>query len=157
MKFAFLAGRVLFGGFFLYNGINHFRNRHSLAQYAGSKNVPIPDAAVAASGALLIGGGASLILGLKPKAGAAAIISFLSGVSPVMHDFWNMDDPDQRMNDTINFTKNMALLGSALALMAVEEPWPASLPMRESGFANQARIAEYEFDYDAERVPVPTF
>ena len=24
MKFAFLLGRLMFGGFFLYNGINHF-------------------------------------------------------------------------------------------------------------------------------------
>jgi hypothetical protein len=27
----------------------------------------------------------------------------------------------------IHFSKNMALLGAALALMSVEEPWPASL------------------------------
>jgi hypothetical protein len=45
-----------------------------------------------------------------------------------MHDFWRIEDPNQRMNDMVNFAKNMALLGAALALMGVEEPWPASLP-----------------------------
>ena len=27
----------------------------------------------------------------------------------------------------INFTKNMALVGAALAMMQIEEPWPASV------------------------------
>jgi hypothetical protein len=31
------------------------------------------------------------------------------------------------MNDMINFTKNLALAGGAVALMGVEEPWPASV------------------------------
>ena len=29
----------------------------------------------------------------------------------------------------INFSKNMALLGAAIALMGMEEPWPASVPL----------------------------
>jgi hypothetical protein len=29
----------------------------------------------------------------------------------------------------VNFTKNLALLGGALALMGMEEPWPASVPI----------------------------
>lgn len=127
MKIPFVLGRMAFGGFFLYNGINHFRNREALAQYAAYKKIPVPDAAVTASGALLVAGGTSMILGLKPKYGALAIIGFLAGVSPLIHDFWRAPDENQRMNDMANFTKNMALLASALALMGVEEPWPVSL------------------------------
>ena len=128
MKVPFLLGRLIFGGFFLYNGINHIKERKSLGQYAQSKNVPQAEAMVVASGAVLIAGGASILLGVKPKFGAAAIAGFLLGVSPVMHDFWKQEDPAQRMNDMINFSKNLALLGGALALMGVEEPWPASVP-----------------------------
>jgi hypothetical protein len=72
---AFFAGRLMFGGFFFYNGINHFRNRKSMAQYAGAKNIPMPEAAVVASGAVLLFGSASVALGWKPKLGAAAIIA----------------------------------------------------------------------------------
>jgi hypothetical protein len=72
---AFFAGRLMFGGFFFYNGINHFRNRKSMAQYAGAKNIPMPEAAVVASGAVLLFGGASVTLRWKPKLGAAAIIA----------------------------------------------------------------------------------
>lgn len=129
MKLPFLLGRLAFGGYFLYNGINHFKNRKMLAQYAGSKHVPQPDVAVIAGGAMLILGGTSILLGVKPKLGAAAVIGFLAGVSPVMHDFWRQEDANQRANDMINFTKNLALVGGALALMGVEEPWPARVPI----------------------------
>jgi len=129
MKALFLLGRVVFGGFFLYNGINHFMQLKGLAQYAGAKKVPAPEVAVGASGALLLIGGASIVLGLKPKIGALAIVAFLMSVSPMMHDFWTSEDPQDRMNNMIHFMKNMALLGAALALMGVEEPWPASVPV----------------------------
>jgi putative oxidoreductase len=127
MKPLFLIGRVVLGGFFVYNGINHLRNRRGLAQYAGSKQVPMPDTAVTVSGLMLLAGGSSILLGLQPKYGAALIIAFLAGVSPTMHDFWRAEDPNQKMNDMVHLMKNVALAGSALALMGVEEPWPLSL------------------------------
>jgi putative oxidoreductase len=131
MKAPFMIGRLLFGGFFLYNGINHFKQRQGMAEYAKGKKVPLPNVAVIASGAALIVGGASLLLGIKPKIGATAVAGFLAGVSPVMHDFWKQEDPQQRQMEMIQFSKNMALLGGALALMAVEEPWPASVPVAQ--------------------------
>ena len=131
MKAPFLLGRLIFGGFFLYNGINHLKEREQLTQYANAKHVPMADAAVVGSGIALIAGGSSILLGLKPKLGTLAIIGFLAGVSPMIHDFWRNEDPNQRMNDMINFSKNMALLGAALALMGVEEPWPASVPVAQ--------------------------
>lgn len=131
MKAAFLIGRLVFGGFFLYNGINHLKQRKQLAQYAESKNVPMAEAVVASTGVVLIAGGTSILLGVKPKLGTAAIAGFLAGVSPVMHNFWSVQEPGERLNEMINFSKNMALLGSALALMGIDEPWPASLPISQ--------------------------
>jgi uncharacterized membrane protein YphA (DoxX/SURF4 family) len=131
MKVPFLIGRIVFGGFFLYNGIHHFLERKSLAQYAEAKKVPLPDLAVTATGVMQAIGGASILLGVKPKLGGLAIAGFLAGVSPMMHNFWSVQDEGQRMNEMINFTKNVALLGAALALMSVEEPWPASVPIAQ--------------------------
>ena len=139
MKVAFLFGRLLFGGFFLYNGINHFLQHKTLSQYAGAKELPQPKVAVALSGIALLAGGASILLGIKPKLGALAIIAFLASVSPTMHDFWHAQDPNQRMNDMINFSKNLALLGGALALMAMREPWPASVPVAQPGVSARVR------------------
>jgi uncharacterized membrane protein YphA (DoxX/SURF4 family) len=139
MKTPLLLGRLIFGGFFLYNGIHHFTERRSLANYSGQKKVPAPELAVTLSGAALIVGGASILTGVKPKVGTALIAGFLAGVSPVMHDFWKMEDPQRRMNEMVNFSKNMALLGSALALMAIDEPWPVSVPVGQPGKLEQMR------------------
>ena len=131
MKAHFLIGRLIFGGFFLYSGINHLRNRKMLAQYSASKNIPKPEVAVIATGLMMLTGGASIVLGIKPKIGALAILGFLGGVSPMMHDFWKHEDPNQRQAEMVNFTKNLALMGGALALMGVEEPWPVSVPVAQ--------------------------
>lgn len=141
MKAPFLIGRMLFGGFFLYNGIHHLKNRHEMAPYAEAKGVPAPKTSVVASGIPLIIGGASILLGVKPKLGAAAIIGFLAGISPVMHDFWRNEDPSERQANMINFMKNAALAGGALALMGVEEPWEASVPLGHRSFSKKLRKA----------------
>jgi putative oxidoreductase len=127
MRPFFLLGRAIFGGYFLCNGINHFLNEETMRQYAAAKGVAAPDAAVTGSGAMLIAGGLSVLTGLKPRQGLAAIIGFLVPVSLQMHRFWDEHDPPQRMAEMVNFTKNMALVGAALTMMQIEEPWPISI------------------------------
>ena len=127
MKGVFLLGRIIYGGFFFYNGINHMKEREKLQQYAGSKGLPSPELAVPASAALLTFGGASIMLGVRPKLGALAIAAFLATASTTMHDFWSDEDPAHKQNNLIHFSKNMALLGAAVAFAGIEEPWPASL------------------------------
>ncbi len=131
MKAPFLIGRLILGGFFLQNGINHLRNRDTMAGYVDSKGVPAPKLAVTVSAIPLIVGGASLLLGVKPKIGTLAILGFLASVSPVMHDFWKNEDPGERENNKQSFMKNVALAGAALALMGVDEPWEASVPVAQ--------------------------
>jgi putative oxidoreductase len=139
MKAPFVLGRILFGGFFLYNGIEHLIKSKDMAPYAESKGVPLPELAVQLAGVPLMIGGASLLLGVKPKLGAMAILGFLAGVSPIMHDFWSHEDPEKRMGEMINFMKNMALAGGALALMGVDEPWEASVPVPRPTLSDKAR------------------
>jgi putative oxidoreductase len=93
--------------------------------------VPAPEAAVAGSGLLLLGGGLSILTGAVPKVGAGLIATFLLGVSPRMHAFWREQDPQQRMNEMVNFTKNMALVGASLLAAAHPEPWPVSVPFNK--------------------------
>jgi uncharacterized membrane protein YphA (DoxX/SURF4 family) len=57
MKLPFTLGRLLFGGFFLYNGINHFLQYKTLSQYAQAKGVPFAPVTVLSTGALLTAGG----------------------------------------------------------------------------------------------------
>jgi putative oxidoreductase len=121
-----LLGRAIFGGYFLYNGINHFLHKDMMAGYAKSKGVPSAELAVPGTGLLLIAGGLSLITGYKPKLGVALIATFLAGVSPSIHKFWSESDPQQRQTEMIQFMKNMGLLGGALIAASKQEPWPYS-------------------------------
>jgi putative oxidoreductase len=98
-----------------------------LSQYAASKHVPAPKLAVTGSGLLVFLGGLSILLGTWPHIGALLIAVFLVGVSPAMHNFWTITEPNQRMAETINFSKNMALLGAALMLMMISQPWVLGL------------------------------
>ncbi len=127
LSIAFVIGRLLFGGFFLYNGLHHFTAREMMAGYAASKGVPSPNLAVTGSGLLILVGGLSILLGIRPHVGAALIVVFLVGVTPMIHNFWAVTDPAQKLMETINFAKNTALLGAALMSVAVPWPWPYAL------------------------------
>jgi uncharacterized membrane protein YphA (DoxX/SURF4 family) len=139
MKAPFLIGRMLYGGFFLFSGIHHLRDRKKLAPYPAAKGVPAPELAMALTALPLLAGGASLLLGVKPKIGALAILGFLAGVTPVMHDFWRNEDPNERNNNTVAFLKNVALAGGAIALMGVDEPWEASVPVGQPSLGRKVR------------------
>ena len=128
MRALFVLGRVIFGGYFAYNGINHFLNQKTMSQYAGAKGVPAAEAAIPATGAMLVVGGASIMAGVKPRQGLAALIGFLIPVTLQIHRFWDEQDPNQRLNELTHFSKNLALVGAALMLMQIDEPWPASVP-----------------------------
>jgi uncharacterized membrane protein YphA (DoxX/SURF4 family) len=125
-----VLGRIVYGGYFVYSGLHHFQQQEAMTQYAGSKQIPSPDKAVVGSGALMLVGGASVLSGIKPRAGLGMIALFLIGVTPTMHAFWNEADPQQKMAQQINFTKNLGLLGSTLMLLGSEscDEWDAIDP-----------------------------
>lgn len=113
-----LAGRILFGGYFAFNGLNHFLKSENMAGYAESKGVPYPKAAVYLTGLMLLGGGLGVITGAYPVASIALIGVFLAVTTIKMHDFWNMEG-EQRQQQMIHFLKNMAMLGAALTMTGI--------------------------------------
>jgi putative oxidoreductase len=127
MEYLFLLGRVLYGGFFLMSGLNHFTQSAAMTGYAQSKGVPAPKLAVLGTGLLLLLGGASVLLGVAPRVGVLLLVVFLVPTTFVMHAYWKVQDAQWRQVDQINFMKNLALLGAALSLLFVPEPWPLSL------------------------------
>ena len=127
MRALFVLGRAIFGGFFVFNGLNHVKHSHEMAQYADAKGVPAAQQAVQATGLMLIAGGLSVVAGCKPRQGLATLIGFLVPVTLQMHRFWDEKDPEARQRELTNFSKNMALVGAALALMEIREPWPVSV------------------------------
>ncbi|MFB6280565.1 MAG: DoxX family protein [Haloferacaceae archaeon] len=118
-----LAGRLLFGGVLAFLGANHFADLEATTGYAEAKGLPAPRLAVLGSGALLVLGGAGIVLGAYPALAAGAVAAFLAVVTPTMHDFWNAP-ADRREAEMTDFMKNAALFGGALAFLALGgEAW----------------------------------
>ena len=119
MDYLFYLGRILYGGFFIVQSMNHFMNTQGLADYASSKKVPMPKLAVIFSGILIFLGGLWVLTGAYAKVGLYEIMIFLLPVTFVMHNFWSDTDPGQKMVNKIQFMKNMALLGATLMMLQI--------------------------------------
>ena len=127
MDTLFLVGRIIFGGYFINSGINHFMRLKMMSDYAKMKGVPMPSVSVAFTGLILILGGLSMVLGVYPNVGLVLLVVFLIPVSFMMHSFWKIQDPQMKMGEMVNFMKNMALIGAVLMLSAIPTPWPFSI------------------------------
>lgn len=130
MDIVVFIGRILVGGYYLYRAADHlYFSNSGLTAYAASKNVPAPRLAVYGTGLLLLVGSLSILLGYQVPIGVAALVVFLVPTTVMMHNFWAVQDPMAKMGDTVNFTKNIGLLGSTLMFLAIPQPWPFSLGM----------------------------
>jgi putative oxidoreductase len=68
-----LIFRIVFGGFFFYNGVNHFLRFGMMSQYARTKGVPFPAVAQDITGLVLTCGGLSIASGVYPWIGMALL------------------------------------------------------------------------------------
>jgi putative oxidoreductase len=124
---AFLIGRLIVGVFYLYNAGNHFFRLQAMTEYAESKRVPYARALVLVAGVLLLVGGLCILSGFRPTVGVISLVIFFLPVMYQMHAFWKVDDPRAQMAEIVNFTKDAALMGSALMFLAIPQPWPYAL------------------------------
>ena len=118
MEILFVIGHLIVGLYFLHAGISHFFKTNYMANFAGSKGVPWPKAAVIASGITFMLGGISLIGWIAPVIGLGLIILTLIPVTTMMHNYWTITDPMQRATDQISFNKNIALIGTLILILA---------------------------------------
>lgn len=116
MGFLVLLGRILFSAIFLMSGMGHLTQSESMGQYAGSKGVPAPRIMVILTGIMIVLGGFSVLLGMYVNIGALLLVLFLIPAALYMHDFWNIEDPQESQNEQIHFMKNMSMAGAALLI-----------------------------------------
>jgi len=120
MEIIFLIGRILLGGYFLYNGYNHFKHKKDLIEYAKLRKIPFPDFSIIGTGVVLAFGGISILTGLLVLPGLWLLVGFLVLVSFTTHAFWAIPKGTAiRQSEEINFTKNMALAGALLMIIAM--------------------------------------
>ncbi|MEI6400149.1 MAG: DoxX family membrane protein [bacterium] len=119
MMTLFIIGRVLFGGFFVLSGYKHFKNLAGMAGYAQSKGIPSPKLMVVLSGIMLLLGGLGVVFFVYVKIALLLLALFLIPTTFMMHQFWKATDPMRKMNESIGFQKNLALLGAIIMLFLV--------------------------------------
>jgi uncharacterized membrane protein YphA (DoxX/SURF4 family) len=78
------------------------------------------------SGLMIILGGLSILFGVRPHWGVVLVSAFLLPVTLLMHQYWKHTDPMMRINDQVNFMKNVAILGASWMLLMLPQPWPMS-------------------------------
>lgn len=122
-EWQFLIGRILFSLIFIASGVSHFAQVDGMAQYAASKGVPAPRLMVMVSGAMILIGGLSILLWSGVEVGSWLLIAFLLAAAFTIHDFWRLEDPQQRQTQQAAFMKNLALAGAALIFYTLaQEP-----------------------------------
>ena len=127
MEILFLIARIIVGVYFLDNASHHFFQLNMVSGFAKSRGVPAPKVAVLGAGVLLFIGGLSILSGYRPIIGVISLVMFFIPVTFTMHTFWKIEDPTARMAERINFTKNLALMGSIIMFLMIPRPWPFSI------------------------------
>ncbi|MBI2874415.1 MAG: DoxX family protein [Firmicutes bacterium] len=121
MDWLWLVGRVLFGVYFIFSGLNHFLQLPTMIGYSKYKGVPAPGFLVPLTGLMLILGGLSILTGIMVTWGLALLVLFLVPTTLIMHRYWNIEDPTAKMGEMVNFLKNLALVGATLMLLAISD------------------------------------
>jgi putative oxidoreductase len=99
----------------------------SMVGYSQSKNIPLANLAVPVTGSMLLAGGLSYLLDFHVTIGSILLIAFLVPTSFLMHNFWSVSDPMQKMGEQVNFTKNLALVGALLLFIYCRQMFNISL------------------------------
>lgn len=127
MEWILLIGRILFGGFFVMGGAMHFMKLKDMTEYARMKGAPMPQMSTIGTGVLIMLAGLGVVFGVYQSIALLAIAAFLVVITPIMHAYWKVTDPNMKMMEMQMFLKNMALLGATLALYVFSSGWPLTL------------------------------
>jgi putative oxidoreductase len=115
MDIVFLIARILFCSLFLSSAVGHLTKTDAMAGYTRSRGVPAAQQAVLASGLIILIGALMVLLGIWGDLGSLLLLAFLLPTAVLMHGFWKETDPMAKQMETVQFNKDIALAGAALA------------------------------------------
>ena len=119
MNAVLVIGRVLFAALFIASGIAHFKSLEAMTGYAKYKKVPAAKLAVIGSGLFFLIGGIYILLGVWVDLGALLIAITVILAAVIFHQYWKETDANTKMQEQLAFTKDLALGGAALIILAL--------------------------------------
>ena len=136
MDILLVIGRVLFALLFINSGIAHLTKLDAMAGYAQFKKVPAAKLSVIVTGLMLVIGGLYVALGVYADLGGLLLAIFLVLSAFMMHNFWTIQEAQQKQAETINFFKNLSLAGAALIIFVLAGSGTDFGPSITDGFFN---------------------
>jgi putative oxidoreductase len=127
IRLGVLAGRLMVGLYYLFVGLDNLLNLLDQAHYAAFGGVPLSLLAMAVASLLFLLGGVCILIGYRPELGIAAIVLFTIPTTLITYDFWNVADPQARVEVLRAFLSNLGLSGSALIFLSIPRPWAWSI------------------------------
>ena len=122
------VARLLIAALFVDSGLDVARHPEIRAEVASEtlgrlrKRFPaIPDndtAIVRANAAVQVGAATLMARGRAPRTAAAVLAASLVPTTITGHRFWTIDDPVERVQQRVHFSKNLAVLGGLLLAMS---------------------------------------
>ena len=114
-----LIGRIVLVVMFIFSGYGKFMDLSGTAAQIASKGLPAPMlmASLAATAEVL--GGLMIVFGWQTRIAALGLIVYTGLATYFFHDFWNMPDGPEQMNNMIHAMKNLSIAGAFLMLAAV--------------------------------------
>jgi putative oxidoreductase len=112
-----LIGRVLIAYFFIPSGFGKIMGFAGVVGYVSSKGVPLPEVCAALAIAAELGLGILLLIGWQARWAALGMAIFVAVITPIFHNYWAVP-AEQVAAQTLNFNKNLAILGGLLAFAA---------------------------------------
>ena len=117
VDWAALFGRVALALIFLWSGYGKLADIAGTVGYMNTYQVPLASVLVWPAALLELAGAAMLLAGWRARWGALALAGYTMLSAAIFHNFWAAP-PDQVLNQTIHFMKNVAILGGLLQVFA---------------------------------------
>ena len=114
---AALVGRILLAFIFIKSGWSKIGGFDQTAAMMASKGLPMAQILLVVTIAIELGGGLLLVIGYKARWAALLFALWLIPVTLVFHKFWGIPAEQVQMQ-SINFFKNVAILGGMLTVFA---------------------------------------
>lgn len=114
-----ILARMCMSGIFIVGGYGAFSEPGQRPKRLQNVGLPESEELVKLNGGTMMGAGVTLGLGIFPRLSALTLIGTLIPTTLAGHSFWLETDPKTRQAQTIQFCKNLGLIGGLL-LVAFE-------------------------------------
>lgn len=112
-----LLGRILLSSVFIIAGYGKIGGFSAEEGFVASKHLPLPAVALGIAVLVELVGGLAILVGLYARFAAWIVFLYMIPTTFLFHNFWAMEGA-ARMDGTLHFEKNIAIMGGLLLLAA---------------------------------------